>query len=133
MEGLMNRDSAEVSKAKTAGILCIVAGVLFILNLILSAVLLRAMVDFMAGKSAPEIPGYIIPGVLLPMAVFGIFAIIGGVAAMRLTSYGWAMAGAICSIICVWFVGIFAVIYLVKGKKAFEKNTNVDMASAPPR
>jgi hypothetical protein len=127
----MKQDNVEVSKAKTAGMLCIVAGGLNIFSTIMMALMLPTLADKMPGQFA-DIPGWFLTAVFVPTLIISGLAIVGGVIATRLTSYGWAMAGAICSILCVWFVGIFAIIYLVKGKKAFEKNIIEKTAAAPP-
>jgi hypothetical protein len=64
----------------------------------------------------------------VPLLVFGIIALVGGVSAIRRKSFGLSLAGAICAlpsglmgilnIICVP-MGILAVIFVSLGKRGF--------------
>jgi len=97
-------------KPTTAGILSIVAGVI---GLIMGIVVVA--VGEMAGAAA----GIFGIGALgAPVIVLGIIAIVGGVFALRRRLWGLALAGAICAL-CVWILGIPAIIFIAMGKKEF--------------
>jgi hypothetical protein len=113
--------NAEASRAKTAGILSIIAGALFIIGMGFGAFILWALFDvFSRGASNSNgLSITLIPIVILPAMLFGVMAIIGGIAAIQHRSWALALTGSICSIICVWYLGIPSIILLVKAKKAF--------------
>ena len=113
--------SLEASRAKTSGVLSIIAGAIFIVSMIFGVFLLWAIFDmFTGGSGNPDsLPTMIIPLFILPPMLFGIVAIIGGIAAMHHRNWALALTGSICSIICVWFLGIPAIILLLKAKEAF--------------
>ena len=97
-------------KPTTAGILSIVAGVI---GLIMGIVVVA--VGEMAGAAA----GIFGIGALgAPVIVLVIIAIVGGVFALRRRLWGLALAGAICAL-CVWILGIPAIIFIAMGKKEF--------------
>lgn len=125
--------SVEASRAKTAGILSIIAGAWFIAGLILGAFLLWALFDLFSG-GASDTNGLsltIIPMVILPSMAFGVVAIIGGISAIHHRNWALALTGSICSILCVWFLGIPSIILLVKGKPAFFTDSASDSGTAP--
>ena len=64
----------------------------------------------------PPIWPLIIGGFVI--VVLGIFAIIGGVSAIRRKSFGVSLAGAICALPSV-ILGILAVIFVARGKREF--------------
>jgi len=51
--------------------------------------------------------------------VLGIIAIVGGVSAIRRKSFGLSLAGAICALIPLNLLGLFAVIFVSLGKREF--------------
>ena len=95
----------------TAGILSIVAGAIgLIIGIIVVAI--GETVGALAG-----IFGFGIFGV--PVIVFGIIAIVGGVYSLRRRIWGLALAGSIFALICVFFLGIPAIIFVAQAKKEF--------------
>ena len=51
--------------------------------------------------------------------VLGIIAIVGGVSAIRRRSFGLSLAGAICALVPLNFLGLLAVIFIGLGKREF--------------
>ena len=49
----------------------------------------------------------------------GIISIVGGVFAIKRKSWGWALAGSICSLPSV--PGIFALVFIIMGRKEFSR------------
>ena len=100
-------------KPTTGGILTIIAGALQLISGIVFATaagILGAIVG-MGWFSA----------IGVPLLVFGIIAIIGGVHALRRRTWGLALAGSICALVGPWFVlGILAIIFVAIGKGEFE-------------
>ena len=66
------------------------------------------------------IPNIIFGAIAIPLIIIGIVAIVGGIYSLRRRIWGLALAGSICSLICVWFLGIPAIIFVVMGKSEFE-------------
>jgi len=58
--------------------------------------------------------------------LLGFIAVWGGICALRRKSWGWALAGAICSILFPFF-GIPAVILLVKRKGEFQASERTEL------
>jgi len=65
----------------------------------------------------PNLMVVIIIGVVL--AVLGIVAIVGGISAIKRKSFGLSLAGAICALLPINFLGIFAVIFVSLGRGEF--------------
>jgi hypothetical protein len=115
-------------KPTTAGILSIIAGSLGAISGIVIAVVGGAIAAGL--KSIPAIPEIfttvaipVIGGIGIPRIILGIVAILGGVYALERRKWGLALAGAICSLICVFFLGILAIIFVAIGKDEFEPKT----------
>ena len=66
---------------------------------------------------SPSLTIVIIIGSVL--AVLGIVAIVGGVSAIKRKSFGLSLAGAICALLPINFLGIFAVIFVSLGRGEF--------------
>ena len=94
---------------------------------------------FATGMTVPKFPGYpgfpgfpsgggfgmglvptwlIIIGIVF--AVLGVIAIIGGISAIRRSSFGLSLAGAICALLPINVLGILAVIFVSLAKGEFE-------------
>ena len=56
----------------------------------------------------------------VPIIIFGIIAIVGGVYALRRRIWGLALAGSICAFLGAWFLGIPAIILIALSKKEFK-------------
>jgi hypothetical protein len=105
----------------TAGILAIIAGATGVIFGIVVATLGILAGGLVAVIGVPAIGGIVAGAAAIPLAV-GITAIIGGVCALRRRIWGLALAGTICSLFPVWFLGIPAIIFVVLGKGEFEKS-----------
>lgn len=116
-------------KPTTAGILSIIAGSLGAISGIVIAVVGGAIAAGL--KFIPAIPEIfstvaipVIGGIGIPRIILGIVAILGGVYALERRKWGLAFAGSICSLFCVFFLGIPAIIFVAMAKDEFEpKNT----------
>ena len=104
-------------KPTTAGILSIIAGVIGAIGGIMLAVIGRSIPLI---PTTPEIGAGILAAIGIPLIILGIVAIVGGIYALRRRLWGLALAGSICSLICVWFLGIPAIIFAALGKGEFE-------------
>ena len=102
-------------KPVTAGILNIIAGVIGAIG--------GLVVGVIGGTAAglADLPGMggIFAAIAIPSIILGVVAIVGGVYALKRKLWGLALAGSICSLICVWFLGIPAIIFIIMGKKEF--------------
>jgi len=74
----------------------------------------------------PAMPHFFFPGMGLAMGialiVLGVLAIVGGIFALRLKVWGLALAGAIGGLVTGRLLGLLALIFIVLGKKDFEKS-----------
>ena len=109
-------------KPTAAGILCIIAGatgliggiVLTVLDLVTGRIPLDPLVPKVFGEVA------IVIVLSIPLIILGIVAIAGGIYALKRKKWGLSLAGSICSLICVFFLGIPAVIFMISVKGEFE-------------
>lgn len=103
-------------KPPTAGILSIVSGVFGLIG----AIVIGVAGGTMAGLE--EIPGIstIFAAIAIPLIILAIIAIVGGIYALKRRIWGLALAGTICSLLCVWILGIPAIIFVILGKGEFE-------------
>ena len=91
-------------KPTAAGILCIVAGII---------VLIPVMVF---GRWSPIIGGIglIVFAPLIPLILFGIIQIVGGIYALRRRRWGLALAGSICCPLAGFVIlGLYFVLFLI--------------------
>ena len=96
-------------KPKAAGILCIVAGVISLIPATIVGVffgLLSAVSDGI---------GLIFFAPLIPLLLFGIIQIVGGIYALRRRRWGLALAGSIFTLLNWVILGIFGIIALIAG------------------
>jgi len=113
------------------GILSIVVGVFeVILGVIMAGLVISAVVQ----GGVVALPGWLLPRGLVEIfvgltptwlrisgsIVLGVVAIAGGISALRRKSYGLSLAGAICALV-LGFAGILAVIFVVLGKREFDR------------
>ncbi len=103
-------------KPPTAGILSIVSGVFGLIG----AIVIGVAGGTMAGLEG--IPGIstIFAAIAIPLIILAIIAIVGGIYALKRRIWGLALAGTICSLLCVWILGIPAIIFVILGKGEFE-------------
>jgi len=111
-------------KPTTGGILCIIAGVI---NVLLGLVVVVALAGagMLLGTEMIELPAELAGmswlGVLgVPLVVMGIVSIIGGAYALKRRLWGFALAGAICSIMAGNLLyGTLAIIFISVSKSEF--------------
>jgi hypothetical protein len=106
-------------KPTTAGILGIIAGVVGVIFGIVLAVLGTTGGGILAIFGLPALGGLIAGATAIPL-ILGIVAIVGSIYALMRRHWGLALAGSICSIFCVWFLGIPAIIFVIMGKGEFK-------------
>lgn len=73
----------------------------------------------------PQMPHMFFPGMGIAfgiaLLVIGVLAIIGGVYALRLKTWGLALAGSISAVITGPVIGLLALIFTVLGREDFRK------------
>ncbi len=74
---------------------------------------------FALGSYAPALTVMIIMGIAL--LVLGILALAGGISAIKRRSFGMAIIGAICALLPINVLGLFAVIFVALAKGEFAK------------
>ena len=104
-------------KPTTAGILCIIAGAMaVIIGLVFAAA--GVIGCAVLGAFIPLLGGVLAGAFAIPL-LLGIVAIIGGAYALKRRIWGLALAGSICALFCVFFLGIPAIIFVILGKSEF--------------
>jgi len=117
-------------KPTTGGILCIIAGVINVL-LGLVVVVVLAGAGVLLGTELVALPtqlaGMSWLGVLgVPLVVLGIVSIVGGAYALKRRLWGFALAGAVCSIMAGNLLyGTLAIIFISLSKSEFNGVNNV--------
>ena len=103
-------------KPTTAGILSIIAGVFGLIG----AIVIGVVGGTLAGLE--EIPGIstIFAAIAIPLIIIAVIAIVGGIYALKRRIWGLALAGTICSLLCIWILGIPAIIFVILGKNEFK-------------
>jgi hypothetical protein len=104
-------------KPTTAGVLGILAGAIAVIMGLVVAVA-GGILGTVLGVFVPFIGGAV-AGIFAIPVILGIVAIIGGVYAVKRRSWGFALAGSICALFCVFFLGIPAIIFVILGKPEF--------------
>ena len=103
-------------KPKVAGILAIIAGVALV---VVGPEILALPGRFLASPFARWFVGTAF-AVGIVFVILGMIAIVGGIYALRRTSWGLALAGAICALPAGLLLGILAIVFVIKGKREFE-------------
>lgn len=106
-------------KPTTAGVLGIIAGAFAVIVGILLAAIGIFAGGFLGAIGSPGLGGLVADGVAMRL-ILGIVAIVGSIYALKRRVWGLALAGSICSLFCVWFLGIPAIIFIVMAKGEFE-------------
>ncbi len=108
-----------------SGALGVVMGLFMALNLHVARAIQAAPWFSPHGGTLPQMPPIFFPGIGLAMGialiVLGVLAIIGGIFALRTKAWGLALAGAIAGVITGRLMGIVALIFIVLGRKDFQK------------
>jgi hypothetical protein len=102
-------------KPPTAGILSIVAGALGLIG----GLVVGVIGGTFAGIEGIPGVGAMLAAIAIPLIIIGIVAIVGGYYALKRRIWGLALAGTICALFCVWFLGIPAIIFVILGKSEF--------------
>jgi hypothetical protein len=106
-------------EATTAGILAIIAGAIGVIFGLVLAVIGGLGGAALGLVGMLPLGGFLAGAFAVPL-IFGIVAIVGGVYALKRRIWGLALAGTICAIFAVWFLGIPALIFVILGKGEFE-------------
>jgi hypothetical protein len=105
-------------KPTTAGVLGIIAGIVGVVFGIVLAALGTTGGGILAIFGLPALGGIVAGAAAIPL-ILGIVAILGSIQALARRRWGLALAGSICSLFCVWFLGIPAIIFVILGKREF--------------
>jgi len=109
------------------------AGILSILAAIIGIFLVRLLITYSGWYGEPTgfLPGSTL--VVVPESAFviqlgfGMLAIGGGICALTRKLWGFALVGSICSLICLWPLGLLAIIFTAVSKKEFSPLTNIKL------
>ena len=105
----------------TAGVLCIIAGALELINgLFIGTIFGILSTIFAVFTDLMALPGIgVIVGI--PMVIFGIVSMIGGIYCLRRKNWGLCLAGAICALLPgSGLLGILSIIFISISKKEFD-------------
>jgi len=117
------------------GVLSIIAGIFQINNVVAGATIFLAGYRMLKWELFPLLPGSLVDWgqfmdvhlsellialliIGLPILVFGVLAVVGGVSAIRRKRFGLSLAGAICTLPS-GLLGILTVIFVSLGKREF--------------
>jgi len=103
-----------------AGILDLVAGIPALIFGIFLAAGLGIFGALIGGFGGVPGVGAILGAIAVPVIIFAIIAIVGGVFAIRRRTWWLALAGSISALLCAWIFGIPAIVFTVMGKKHFK-------------
>jgi hypothetical protein len=122
--------ASEPDKARTAGILTMIAGVMGVIQLgmiFLSMTMMNMLRTSSSLSSKTFTAEYltvmnnIYLGWGIVSIIFGILAIVGAIMAFRKKHWGWALAGSIAGILTFWPCGIAGIIFMSMAKPEFNK------------
>ena len=102
-------------KPPTAGILSIIAGVFGLIG----AIVVGLIGGTIGGLELIPGVGMLLAAIEIPLIIIAIIAIVGGIYALKRRIWGLALAGTICSLLCIWLLGIPAIIFVILGKSEF--------------
>jgi len=100
-------------KPIAAGILCIIAGIVGLIPFILVAALVVG-----ASSMFGDMPPVISLAAMIPLILFGIVPIVGGICALRRRRWGLALAGSICCPLAGFVILGFYFLYVLIGSIA---------------
>jgi len=108
-------------KPTAAGILCIIAGAIGVLS-----IMILTLVGLVLGGPGAE---FSIDAPIIKIWILGgiatIIAIVGGIYALRRRVWGLALAGSICALVGFGIPGILAIIFVILGKGEFGRGARV--------
>jgi hypothetical protein len=107
----------------TAGaVLTIVAGALGLIEgirgVVLSAVWSWGGMRWVGWVHLSHADAWLLAGGIISIILGGI-AVLGGIDALRVRSWGWALAGAICGLLATFIPGLLGLIFIIVSKKDF--------------
>ena len=108
----------KTSKPRIGGILTIISGIIASAGAVNYAIGFIGVSGLGKGDIPPFVPS-IIFGVPILSIVIGIFALVGGILAMRRKKWKWSLAGSIAGILSVLPLGIPAIILISLSKDEF--------------
>jgi hypothetical protein len=104
------------------GVLTLIAGVLGLIDGIRGIALFTtwSMVGmrWVLWSHLPDVSGWMLAGGIVSLAL-GVIAVIGGIHALRVRSWNWALAGAICGLFAAFIPGLLGLIFIAASKKDF--------------
>jgi hypothetical protein len=68
----------------------------------------------------PQMHGLFSPAMGIALIIISVLAIVGGIFALRIKTWGLALAGSIAAVISGRLLGVLALIFTVLGKKDFK-------------
>lgn len=118
------------SKSTVAGLLDIGAGVIAVVGALI--LVLLAVAGTLALAWAPDVPEGLssIPlllfgGIAVMLLVPGVVSILGGVAAMRRSSWGWAVTGAMAALVAFAPLGLVSLVLTAMAEPEFSGSAEV--------
>lgn len=109
--------------ATAAGILNIVSGGLALIGALTTVVFagVLSILPAMTAEPADDLPLGLAAGVLWALVLLCLVAallmIVGGVAALRRSGWGWPLTGAVTALFCATPLGIFALVFVVMAEQ----------------
>jgi len=117
----MNRTFLPVA----AGIICIVVGALSLIGGFLMSLFFSIMstTSYWDGSINSENVNAVVWALFSPYFIICVLAITGGILALRRKLWGFALAGAICSLLTwwAWMAGVAAIVLVVLSRKEFNQ------------
>ena len=103
-----------------AGILDLVAGIpALLLGIVLAVAINPAKPPALVAGFQMQALWKMLPSLSIPLIIAGIIAVAGGFAALKKKVWWLALVGSVIAALCLWIVGIPALIFTIMGKKRF--------------
>ncbi len=115
-------DTERPWRATAGGVLSVIAGSIHLLGWLAVAVLLRRLArEGALDESGPLGSGLAVWFLVLPLLVAAAVAVAGGICALKRRCWGFALAGAICSILSplTWIAGFAATVFISISRHEF--------------